>query len=566
MTHCITTRISATALLLFGVLHSAASWGSIETEGMPRAVGSIVTAYLDEAGIECPITEQAVAAEAVRNALDALGYFAATFTVADCTVTAAIGERARIAAWDLTFVDDQAGPIAEDPPLRAARKQLPALSDAFDPQRYGALKERFLAFLSDAGYVEAAFAESSVDIDIRTNEARVVWRVAAGERLTINPIIIEQDVLSRRLMRRFLTFEEGDYLTDEALLETYDDLASSDYFARVRVTPQLEARRGSEVPVKITATAAQKWSYLAGPGFATDTGPRVRAEANARYLNKSGNRLGFTSMLAPVSGNLKAEYRWPYGNPSHEWYSVEARFNYEDTDTAQNETAALGLRRTSRIGSRWTQTLYSNYSDERFDISAQEGRSQLLMLGSNFTYTSTIDAPRPRWGQRLSIDLRAADEALASDNSVVQLRVSAKQILPFVGRTRLLLRGEAGFSWQESFADLPASLRFFAGGDKSVRGFAFESLGTTDATGRVIGGDRLYAGSVELDMPFRKNWSLALFTDAGTAFLDKPDFSQSVGLGVRWYSPLGPVRVDLAHPLQDSDQLARLHISLGPDI
>jgi translocation and assembly module TamA len=162
--------------------------------------------------------------------------------------------------------------------------------------------------------------------------------------------------------------------------------------------------------------------------------------------------------------------------------------------------------------------------------------------------------------------LRGGTRALVSDNDVLQLRMSAKQILPFLGKSRILLRGEAGFSWQRDFSELPASLRFFTGGDRSVRGYALETLGEEDDNGEVIGGDTLYVGSVEIDVPVRERWSVAMFTDIGTAFVDRPNFSQSVGVGVRWYSPLGPIRVDLAHPMQDSDQAVRLHISLGPDI
>ena len=220
----------------------------------------------------------------------------------------------------------------------------------------------------------------------------------------------------------------------------------------------------------------------------------------------------------------------------------------------------------SRLTKRWTQTIYTDFQNERFDIADQEGRSQLLLFGTNLTFTSSISTPRPRTGQRLSVDLRGASSALLSDNDLIQIRLHAKQILPFLGTSRWILRSEFGATWRTDFSELPTSLRFFAGGDKSVRGYDLDELGPLDADGDVIGGDRLLSGSIEFDFPIRRNWSMALFSDAGSAFDDSPDFSYSVGLGVRWYSPLGPIRADLAHPLNHSDRTIRLHISIGPDI
>ncbi len=84
--------------------------------------------------------------------------------------------------------------------------------------------------------------------------------------------------------------------------------------------------------------------------------------------------------------------------------------------------------------------------------------------------------------------------------------------------------------------------------------------------GDVVGGRKLLTGSLEADIRIRNNWSLALFVDSGSAFDGNPEFSTGVGVGVRWYSPLGPVRLDLAHPLDDPDTNLRIHFSLGPDL
>jgi translocation and assembly module TamA len=110
-------------------------------------------------------------------------------------------------------------------------------------------------------------------------------------------------------------------------------------------------------------------------------------------------------------------------------------------------------------------------------------------------------------------------------------------------------------------------VRFFAGGDSSVRGFDFESLGPVDAEGAVIGGSRLAVASIELERSIKPRWSLAVFVDSGNAF-DQSGFDAhtGAGLGARWRSPLGPVRIDVAWPVNDPAHGARLHVSLGPDL
>jgi translocation and assembly module TamA len=112
-------------------------------------------------------------------------------------------------------------------------------------------------------------------------------------------------------------------------------------------------------------------------------------------------------------------------------------------------------------------------------------------------------------------------------------------------------------------------VRFFAGGDVSVRGYAYNSLGPTDPLGAVIGGSNLLVGSVEIDQQIAGNWAIAAFVDSGNAYDKIKDFDPAtgVGAGIRWFSPLGPIRIDIAVPLEkDAPDDYRLHITLGPDL
>jgi translocation and assembly module TamA len=172
---------------------------------------------------------------------------------------------------------------------------------------------------------------------------------------------------------------------------------------------------------------------------------------------------------------------------------------------------------------------------------------------------------------------------LGSDTDFAQAWVSAKHIngfgplfgvVPLLGlsRARLLLRAEAGLTEYADFDELPASIRFFAGGDSSVRGYDYQSLGPTDDNGDVSGGPQLLVGSAEVDYRVWRKWAVAAFIDAGNAFYldDTPsfgdiNFARGVGVGLRWLSPLGPIRFDVAKAL-DVNQSVRFHLSMGPDL
>ena len=211
--------------------------------------------------------------------------------------------------------------------------------------------------------------------------------------------------------------------------------------------------------------------------------------------------------------------------------------------------------------------LIADFTYEDFEVGEQTDTSRLIIPGITWERTIGRDLRRTPEGHRISVDLRGAHDALGSDTTFLQGTVSTKWIWsPGLG-TRFLARADIGATAKQSLAQLPASVRFFAGGDTSVRGYDFETIGPVDDNGDVTGGSHLVALSLEADWKIAGNWAVAAFVDSGSAFNESdPDFKTGVGLGVRWYSPLGPIRIDFAHPLDDADKDFRLHVTLGPDL
>jgi len=560
-------------------LFASSAVAALRVEGVDGPTEEILRAFLTIRDLPCDSPRWWVArgfqrAEGeVRLALETLGYYRAEIDIEldwdeacwQVRVVVAQGEAVRFGPVSI----DVQGSLGEERAMRELLDGRPLRSGRrFTHQTYESVKTRLLEVAEDHGYFDARFTTAVVRVDIESNRAAVELVLEGGERYRIGAIEIDQDLLRPELFRRFLRIEAGQPFDARNLAATHRDLLSSQYFDRVLVAPDLDARADNLVPIRVAASADTRRSILLGAGYATDVGPRARADLRYRRLNDRGHRASVTTLASESLGEIRADYRLPYGDPAHEWLYAETAYVYERTSSYDSRRWSIGGGRTLLRGWRgryWNETNYFDYQIDDFEVGGQDGRSQLLLLGSNWTRKTLTDEPRPLRGYLLSLDVRGAASVLLSNTDVLQSVARGRHIVPFGSRLRALSRATLGWTWQDEFEDLPPSIRFFAGGDNSVRGYGFESLGPT-RDGAVVGGRKLLTGSVELDYLVRPNWSLALFADAGSAFDDSPDFSRGVGLGLRWFSPLGPLRFDVAHPLDDPDRTVRIHVSLGPDL
>lgn len=568
-------RRDACTLLALLVLYSAAH-GDVAINGVDDDVRSGILAFigLDELPCDAPRwwVERGYrdAVEETGRALEAYGFYRPTVHT-----DLVWGE----ACWSATFDVVPGEPvlvgevnIEVSPPLAGEPEMLALLGspgvtrgERFTHASYETAKGRVLDLARDLGYLDAAFTRHRVTVDADAGRADVELGLDSGIRYRIGSVDIEQDDLRPKLFERFLTVSEGDDFDGRQLRQTQRRLMESDYYDRVLVAPVLERREDGRVPVSVQADTSSRRNILLGAGYATDTGPRVRGDVRYRLINRKGHRVRGGLLASKVLSEANVEYGLPYGDPTHEWLIFKGGVAYEETDTARSFRQVVGVARNHRRGDHWTETNYLEYRFEDFDVGDQEGDSDLLLIGTSWSYTSAVDAPRALSGRTITFDVHGASKALASDTDFLKLVVHGKQIVPLGNRLRLIGRVSSGWTFKSKLEELPPSERFFAGGDNSIRGYEYESLGPEE-NGTVVGGTRLLTGSLELDVPIRPKWSVAFFVDSGSAFNDSPKFSTGVGAGLRWYSPVGPIRLDLAHPLDDPDNDFRIHISFGPDL
>ena len=213
------------------------------------------------------------------------------------------------------------------------------------------------------------------------------------------------------------------------------------------------------------------------------------------------------------------------------------------------------------------RTLSLDFSYDSFDVGAESNRTRLVLPGVSFDHKRADRDIFPTRGRRLTLELRGTGEFLGSTTSFLQATLTARYLRSLSSKSRILARATAGLTAKSEFGELPPSVRFFAGGDESIRGFGYNTLGPKDELGNVIGGSNLLVMSIEYEHLLRGNFYGAVFLDAGNAF-DTLDVDAAVGagLGLKWLSPVGPLRFYLAHPLNQSDRSVRVHVRLGADL
>ncbi|MEM7504408.1 MAG: POTRA domain-containing protein, partial [Pseudomonadota bacterium] len=325
----------------------------------------------------------------------------------------------------------------------------------------------------ERGYVEAEFLAQRVDVWPEQQAADAELRFDSGPRYLVGDIDYEQRVLTPELISAYLKLTPGLPFDNNEISRAYRDLSDSGYFRRVEVTPAFDKAANGSIPIGVILEPAERIEYTVGAGFATDTGPRLRGGYRNRRVNRKGHRLNVDLTVSRVISGLTADYRQPIGDPRSDWMSYTAAIDVEDTDTFESEAGRVGVRRTRRMGTHWLRTLSIDFSYDRFMVADVRDQSRLLLPAVAFEYKRADADLYPNRGVRLSIELRAAHDALLSDTSLAQLIARGRWIHATSEHGRLLGRATVGATAKDDFSELPPSLRFFAGGDESIRGYDY---------------------------------------------------------------------------------------------
>lgn len=431
-------------------------------------------------------------------------------------------------------------------------------------QEYETLKAQLQTMAVEKGYYFGRFTQAQIQVDRDKNEANILIGFDTGERARVSEFRFVSETLDIDLLERYPDFEVGDFIDNQQLLALQSALIDSDYFTTVEVLPLLEEFHEDGVPVQITLTPKKRNLYTAGLGYGTDTGARLSAGLDRRYVNRRGHRLSLDVQLSEVTDTITGLYQIPGQQPRTDQMGLRGHYTHENSENVFTTQYTLGGFLRTQVGS-WNRILSLDFENETFTFSRDKRTQFMLIPRMQFSKTRADQPLNPTQGYRMNFGLAGASHAVLSDVDMLQLSFSGKRVDTLNESIRLLSRVDLGALATSNFSRLPASLRFFTGGDSTIRGYDYRTIAPENAEGDIIGGRYMGVGSQELDYLFKPNWRVATFVDYGNV---DNGFNSKVklgyGVGIRWISPVGPIRLDIAKPFENKG--VRLHFTMGPDL
>jgi len=422
-------------------------------------------------------------------------------------------------------------------------------------------------FASENGYLDAGFDSSQIRVDLEDYTAEVILYLDTGPQFFFGPVTLNQDIVDPRLLQGYVTFEPGDTFKLSQLFEMQRGLSSTSFFSQVEIRPQRDEADGLHVPISADLVPRKRGRYEVGLGYGTDTGIRGTFEAEFRRLNRRGHNATVRMEASQLERFIIGQYRFPPAYPETATWAISVAAGDFSPTWSKSQSVGPTLSRSVTRGPL-REVLSVAYDVQRFTIAGQEGNSRLLIPSASWAWVRSDNTLATLSGTRVRLDVLGSIDEVFSSASFLQLVLSGKLVRPVARRTRLIARATIGRTWTEQFFQLPPNIRFVTGGDNTVRGYGFETLGPRNDEGEIVGGDYVLYASVEADHRILEKWALAGFFDMGNALSAATDFSlaKGAGVGVRWLSPVGPVRLDLAYGLNKPSESWRIHFTVGPDI
>lgn len=428
-------------------------------------------------------------------------------------------------------------------------------------------KGLILAKAFELGYLDASFSVHEIRVSRAEHSASIVLELDTGPRYRFGDTTFTGALqYPIPFLTRYLDYEKGNVFSQERLAQTQANLAASDRFSGIIAAPEKEAAVNSAVPVHIQLTPLPRRRLRPGIGYGTDTGVRGSVRYKDVNMFLLGHELNGEINLSPRLQGIAFSYTVPGSHNINSATAFQANFQREDTDTYTDRLIAFegSWSRSFLRGQRLR--IYLKTQQEDYTVGQQNSSAFLVLPGLSFSLRHFDSAIRPTLGYRLALDIVGTHQYFGSSTGLLQFIVESHGIVPLPWRFSLIGSAKAGFTLQnEPLKDLPASLRFFAGGDRSVRGYGYQDLGPRDSSGEVVGGKNLLTMSIELEKALFKNWGVAVFYDAGNAFdsLTNIKLYQGAGFGFRYYTPIGALKMDLAKQIGVDNPSYRLHFTVG---
>ncbi|NDV90818.1 BamA/TamA family outer membrane protein [Alteromonas sp. 345S023] len=517
----------------------------------------------------------------VATAVEPFGYYnsEATVTVEDDNVVVSVTLHSPLIVANITREIIGAG--RSDPNFRQKFNAFPLKKgDVLIQPEYSSFKSSMFNYALAHGYFDFHWQATRLDLVREEDEANILLIAQSGPQYNFGKLKFVGEDKARSIIARLTPFEEGEPYSSAKLTDFNRRLNQSGYFNRVIARPVVSEAEGLNVPIEVALSHRPTDTYNVSLGAATDTGPRVRLGWERPWVNDKGHSISADLFVSEPEQSLTADYRIPMRNITRDYVSFEAGYQFIEypNTSIESETLSLSTHRYWQYDeSPWQHDFSLTYLKETYDDGdASEATTSLIMPGYSLTFLEKDDELNVQNGQYFHVSTQLGRDNFGSDINIVKSVLEGALIHTFADKHRVTVRGELGAIKTNDFSQVPTSIRFYAGGDQSIRGFQYRDISpkasvidpdTGESEIESVGGKYLTTASVEYAYRVADNWRIAGFTDAGTATNDtSTTLTYSVGSGFHWLSPIGPVRVYVARGFAPDETTWRLHLILGPEL
>ncbi|WP_127869103.1 autotransporter assembly complex protein TamA [Enterobacter cloacae] len=447
----------------------------------------------------------------------------------------------------------------------------PKIGTVLNHGDYDSFKKSLTSVSLRKGYFDSQFNKSQLGIALGRRQA--FWDIDydSGERYRFGDVTFEGSQIREEYLQNLVLFKKGDYYHSRDLAELNRRLSATGWFNSVVVAPEFEkARKTKVLPLHGVVSPRTENTIETGAGYSTDVGPRVRATWKKPWMNSYGHSLTTSASISAPEQQLDFSYKIPLlKNPLEQYYLVQGGFKRTDLNDTESDSTTLAVSRFWDLSSGWQRAINLRWSLDHFTQANVTNTTMLLYPGVMISRTRSRGGLMPTWGdsQRYSIDYSNTMWGSDVDFSVIQAQ--NVWIRTLYDKHRFVMRGNLGWIETGDFDKVPPDLRFFAGGDRSIRGYKYKSIAPKDDDGKLIGASKLATGSLEYQYNVSGKWWGAMFVDGGEAVSDirRSDFKTGAGVGVRWQSPVGPIKLDFAVPVGDKEEHGlQFYIGLRPEL
>ncbi|KEQ18210.1 hypothetical protein GZ78_11770 [Endozoicomonas numazuensis] len=511
--------------------------------------------------------------EAVQKSLQALGYFSPTISMEidskdtdQLNIHVDPGQPVLIRNINIELKGD----ARKNRSFKRIVKRSPLKTGAvFNSGEYESLKSALNTQAQSLGFFDAQMSTHNVKIYPEDYAADVKLVFDSGKRYRFGEIVygeIPENTIV--LIQEMLTFKPGSKYRSVRLGNLNKDLASTGYFQQIDIRPMRDRIENYHVPIFINITPNKNYEIETGTGYSTDEGPRLSLTWDIPLINDRGHSLTNEALISAPRSELTSSYKIPYGNPLTEFYDLQVGYQYKEQEDTISNLGSTSIHKWKKNPQGWDRDLFFRIQYESYKQGLQNGESLLGIPGISMNKRRAKGGKLdPASGYLIMSKTELSDKVWGSDQSFVKLWGRTKGLTTLAEKHRFIGRIEQGAIWINDVSKIPPSVRFFTGGDQTVRGYNYESIAPKDASGKLIGAQYTTAISMEYNYQFLDHWRAALFVDSGTATNDyKDDWKTGAGFGIRWVTPLGALRVDLAFAVSEPGAPYKLHFSMGPEI